>query len=93
MNLFGFTPDYFDYSEAFFKEFLVANIENLKSEFFIPLMVNKVISEGTATMRVLKTTSDWFGVTYKEDKPQLVAKIEELIEAGVYPRNLWGVEK
>ena len=93
MNLFGFTPDYFDYSEAFFKEFLAANIENLKSEFFIPLMVNKVISEGTATMRVLKTTSNWFGVTYKEDKPQLVAKIEELIEAGVYPRNLWGVEK
>ena len=90
MNLFGFTPDYFDHSEAFFKEFLVANISNLKSEFFIPLMVNKVISEGTATMRVLKTTSNWFGVTYKEDKPQLVAKIEELIEAGVYPRNLWG---
>ena len=91
MNLFGFTPDYFDYSEAFFKEFLAANIENLKSEFFIPLMVNKVISEGTATMRVLKTTSNWFGVTYKEDKPQLVAKIEELIEAGVYPRNLWNL--
>lgn len=90
MNLFGFTPDYFDHSEAFFKEFLAANISNLKSEFFIPLMVNKVISEGTATMRVLKTTSDWFGVTYKEDKPQLVAKIEELIENGIYPRNLWG---
>jgi hypothetical protein len=90
MNLFGFTPDYFDHSEAFFKEFLAANISNLKSEFFIPLMVNKVISEGTATMRVLKTTSNWFGVTYKEDKPQLVAKIEELIENGIYPRNLWG---
>ena len=93
MNLFGFTPDYFDYSEAFFKEFLAANIENLKSEFFIPLMVNKIISEGTATMRVLKTTSNWFGVTYKEDKPQLVAKIEELIEAGIYPKNLWNVAK
>ena len=89
MNLFGFTPDYFDYSEAFFKEFLAANIENLKSEFFIPLMVNKVISEGTATMRVLKTTSNWFGVTYKEDKPALMASIERLIEAGTYPRNLW----
>jgi NDP-sugar pyrophosphorylase family protein len=91
MNLFGFTPDYFEHSEAYFKEFLAANIENLKSEFFIPLMVNKVINEGTATMRVLKTTSNWFGVTYKEDKPQLMAKIEELIEAGVYPRNLWGL--
>ena len=93
LNLFGFTPDYFDHSEAFFKEFLVANISNLKSEFFIPLMVNKVISEGTATMRVLKTTSNWFGVTYKEDKPQLVAKIEELIEEGIYPKNLWNVAK
>jgi hypothetical protein len=52
-------------------------------------MVNKVITDGTATMRVLSTTSNWFGVTYKEDKPQLMAKIEELIEQGVYPRNLW----
>ena len=89
MNLFGFTPDYFRHSEAFFKEFLAANIENLKSEFFIPLMVNKVITEGTATMRVLSTTAKWFGVTYKEDKPQLMAKLEELIEAGEYPRDLW----
>ena len=93
MNLFGFTPDYFVHSEAYFKEFLQANIENLKAEFFIPLMVNKVISEGTATMRVLSTTANWFGVTYKEDKPQLMAKIEELIAAGEYPRNLWGVEE
>ena len=89
MNLFGFTPDYFRHSEAFFKEFLAANIDNLKSEFFIPLMVNKVITEGTATMRVLSTTAKWFGVTYKEDKPQLMAKLEELIEAGEYPRDLW----
>ena len=90
MNLFGFTPDYFRHSEVYFKEFLPANIDNLKAEFFIPLMVNKVINEGTASMRVLKTTSDWFGVTYKEDKPMLMAKIEELIAAGEYPRNLWG---
>ena len=89
MNLFGFTPDYFRHSEAYFKEFLKDNIENLRSEFFIPLMVNKVISEGTATMRVLSTSAKWFGVTYKEDKPQLMQKIEELIEEGVYPRNLW----
>ena len=89
MNLFGFTPDYFRHSEAYFKEFLPANIDNLKAEFFIPLMVNKVINDGTASMRVLKTTSDWFGVTYKEDKPMLMAKIEELVAAGEYPRNLW----
>ena len=76
-------------SEAFFKEFLKENIDNLKSEFFIPLMVNKVINDGTATMRVLQTSAKWFGVTYKEDKPQLMQKIEELIAAGEYPRNLW----
>lgn len=89
MNLFGFTPDYFVYSEEYFREFLKANIENLKSEFFIPLMVNKLIGDGTSTMRVLRTTSEWFGVTYKEDKPQLMANIERLIGEGVYPRNLW----
>ena len=89
MNFFGFTPDYFRHSESFFKEFLSENIDNLKSEFYIPRMVNKVINDGTATMKVLSTRADWFGVTYKEDKPQLVAKIEELIESGVYPRNLW----
>ena len=89
MNLFGFTPDYFAHSEAYFKEFLKENIDNLKSEFFIPLMVNKVINDGTASMRVLQTSSKWFGVTYTEDKPQLMQKIEELIAAGEYPRNLW----
>ena len=89
MNLFGFTPDYFVYSEEYFREFLKANIENLKSEFFIPLMVNKLIGDGTSTMLVLRTTSEWFGVTYKEDKPQLMANIERLIGEGVYPRNLW----
>lgn len=92
MNLFGFTPDYFAYSEEYFKDFLAdpANQANLKAEFFIPLMVNELVGKGTSKLKVLSTTADWFGVTYQADKPQLVAKIEELIEAGVYPRNLWG---
>jgi hypothetical protein len=92
MNLFGFTPDYFEHSEDYFKKFLSdpATQANLKAEFFIPLMVNTLIGDGTAKLKVLSTTADWFGVTYQADKPQLVAKIEELIEAGVYPRNLWG---
>ena len=92
MNLFGFTPDYFTYSEEYFKQFLAdpANQANLKAEFFIPLMVNELVGNGTSKLKVLSTTANWFGVTYQADKPQLVAKIEELIEAGVYPRNLWG---
>ena len=91
MNLFGFTPDYFKYSEEAFVEFLSAEStkSNLKAEFFIPLMVNRLIGGGVATMKVLSTSAQWFGVTYKEDKPQLMAKIEALIEAGIYPRNLW----
>lgn len=92
MNLFGFTPDYFAHSEEYFKGFLSSpEVQtNLKAEFFIPLMVNKLVGEGTSKLKVLSTTANWFGVTYQADKPQLVAKIEELIEAGVYPSNLWG---
>ena len=89
MNLFGFTPDFFDYSKEYFKGFLEANRDNLKAEFFIPLMVNHLTGNGPAKLKVLSTTALWFGVTYKEDKPALVAKIEQLIEQGVYPRNLW----
>ena len=91
MNMWGFTPDYFEYSEEYFKEFLSApeNISNLKSEFFIPLMVNKLITEGTATCRVLDTTSKWFGVTYPEDRPEVVAKLVALHEAGQYPAQMF----
>lgn len=91
MNLFGFNPSYFQYSEEFFVSFLndEKNIENLKSEFFIPLMVNKLVRDAQVEMRVLSTTSDWFGVTYIEDKPDTVAKVQRLIAEGVYPAKLW----
>ena len=91
MNMWGFTPDYFEYSEAYFKEFLAdpKNMENLKAEFFIPLMVNKLITEKTATVKVLDTTSKWFGVTYAADRPSVVEKIQKLIDEGVYPEKLF----
>ena len=89
MNLFGFTPDFFRYSKEYFIDFLKENKDNLKAEFFIPLMVNHLIGSGIAKLKVLSTSALWFGVTYKEDKPALVAKIEQLIADGVYPRNLW----
>ena len=91
MNFWGFTPDYFAYSDEFFKTFLSdpKNMTNLKSEFFIPLMVDKLITEGTATVKVLDTTSKWFGVTYPEDRPGTVAKIQALVEAGEYPARLF----
>ena len=89
MNLFGFTPDYFAYSTAYFKEWFAANSTTPKAEFFLPLMVNKLIKDGTASLRVLRSSAQWFGVTYKEDKPALVASIEKMIAEGKYPRNLW----
>lgn len=89
MNMWGFTPDYFDYSEQFFKEFLAENGQKLKSEFYIPLAVNDLIVQGKATCKVLDTPSKWFGVTYAEDRPQVVLKINELIRKGVYPEKLF----
>ena len=91
MNFWGFTPDYFDYSEAYFREFLSdpKNQANLKSEFFIPLMVDHLIKTGKATCQVLDTTSKWFGVTYPEDRPEVVAKLAALHEAGQYPAKMF----
>ena len=91
MNMWGFTPDYFDYSEAYFKEFLSdeKNRTNLKAEFFIPLMVNKLVNDKTATVKVLDTTSKWFGVTYSADREGTVERIQSLINEGVYPAKLF----
>ena len=65
------------------------NMENLKSEFFIPLMVDKLISDDTATVKVLDTNSKWFGVTYPEDRQEVVDKIQALVNAGEYPDKLF----
>lgn len=89
MNMWGFTPDYFKYSEDYFVDFLKANIGNIKSEYFIPLMVNKLINEKTATVKVLDTTSKWFGVTYAADRQSVVDKIQALVDAGEYPAKLF----
>ncbi|MDR0977141.1 MAG: nucleotidyltransferase [Prevotellaceae bacterium] len=89
MNMWGFTPDYFAYSEDYFKTFLAENSGNLKAEYFIPLMVNKLVEEGTVRVKVLDTTSKWFGVTYAADRQSVVDKIEALVEAGEYPAKLF----
>ena len=89
MNMWGFTPDYFAHSDAAFVEFLQDNIENLKAEFYIPTVVNQLIQSGTSTVEVLDTTAGWFGVTYAEDRPSVVAKIQALVDAGEYPAKLF----
>lgn len=89
MNMFGFTPDYFQHSEDYFKTFITENISNLKAEFYIPLMVNNLVEGGVASMKVLPTDAVWFGVTYKADKPMVEERIRQLIAEGVYPEKLW----
>ena len=89
MNFWGFTPKVFEDSVAMFVAFALANKENPKAEFFIPLVAEKLIKEGKASFKVLPTDSKWFGVTYKEDKPIVQASIDALVSAGVYPSNLW----
>ncbi len=89
MNMWGFTPEYFQYSEEAFRVFLAEHGQELKSEFYIPTLVNQLIGEGKATCKVLDTPSKWFGVTYSEDRPQVVMKINQLIAKGEYPAKLF----
>lgn len=89
MNMWGFTPEYFGYVEKAFVEFLKTRGQELKSEFYIPTLVNDMIRNGEATCKVLDTTSKWFGVTYSEDRPQVVMKINNLVKEGVYPEKLF----
>lgn len=89
MNMWGFTPDYFNYSEEYFIDFLKENIDKPKAEYYIPLMVNKLIDDGTATVEVLDTTSHWFGVTYAADRQGVVDKLQALADSGEYPSKLF----
>ena len=89
MNMWGFTPDYFAKSAEIFKTFLEANIQEPKKEFYIPYAVDVIVKGGQGSCEVLSTPSHWFGVTYKEDRPGVVAKFAELVEKGIYPSPLY----
>lgn len=89
MNMWCFTPEIFDFLEKQFTTWLDKNISVEKSEFLIPTEVDVLIKAGKAKVKVLHTDAKWFGVTYKEDKPVVVASIESLINAGEYPENLF----
>lgn len=89
MNMWGFTPEYFDYSMEAFRLFLDRYIQEPKKEIYIPTVVNDLIVAGKATCRVLDTPSQWFGVTYAQDRPQVVMRINELIHRQIYPEKLF----
>lgn len=89
MNLWGFTPDYFDYSEREFKKFLDKDLNTPKSEYFIPLCIDALINSGEATVKILDTDSKWFGVTYAADRPGVVEKLAALHAAGEYPSEMF----
>jgi UTP-glucose-1-phosphate uridylyltransferase len=89
MNFWGFTPEIFKTTEELFRTFAMENKENPKAEFFIPLVAEHLVKTNTADFKVIPTDSKWFGVTYKEDKPIVQASIDQLVQDGVYPENLW----
>lgn len=90
MNFWGFTPALFDQLQAALERFLREHGQEEKSELLIPSVINELVTQGRASCRVLRTTSRWFGVTYKEDRPIVIENIRRLIAQGVYPSSLWG---
>lgn len=89
MNIWGFTPSYFNFLEKYFEAFIRQNAGNPRAEFYIPFVVNGLIKTGKAKLKVLESKDLWFGVTYKEDKELAVRNIAGLIKKGVYPEKLW----
>ena len=89
MNVWGFTPVLFKYLKTMFVEFLNDEGNELKSEYLIPSVVNDLIKSGREDVHVLRSASSWFGVTYKDDRPFVMGKIQKLIDRGTYPKQLF----
>lgn len=89
MNFWGFHPQVFELAGTMFNDFLKVNQQNIKAEFYIPLIVNEIIQRGKGNVKVLGGGNMWFGVTYKEDKEEVSNKIKTLVQKGEYPESLW----
>ena len=89
MNMWGFTPSLFTYLSKGFVDFLNAEGNELKSEYLIPSVINDLIQNKLEDVHVLRSNASWFGVTYKDDKPVVKRKINELINSGIYPSHLF----
>ncbi len=90
MNMMGFAPTLFQFLHDYFEKFLQEEGQNPKAEFFLPGVLDQLIRAGKIKMKILPTTEQWFGVTYKEDKEWVMNSIRQLIDQGVYPADLWG---
>ncbi len=90
MNMMGYTPSFFGHLDRYFEEFLRNSGTDPKAEFFLTWVLDQLINTGQAKVKILSTDEEWFGVTYKEDKPVVQEKIRQLIAKGKYPENLWG---
>ena len=92
MNMWGFTPEFLQETEARFPEFLQVDVPKnpAKAEYFLPRTVSDLLSENKATVKVLESADKWYGVTYAADKPQVVAALKAMAEEGKYPDGLWG---
>ena len=90
MNLWGFTPDFVKEAWAGFPDFLDKTLQTnpLKGEYYLPSVVTNLINSDKATVKVLHSSDRWYGVTYKEDKPKVVAALKNLHDSGVYPSSL-----
>lgn len=89
MNCWGFHPSFFMETERHWKQFLINNQSDLKSEFYIPMVVNSLIQENKSSIEILEGGKLWFGVTYPEDKPTVIDSLKKLHAAGDYPDSLW----
>ncbi len=90
MNFWAFTPAIFGHLTERFARFLEGRGQDLKSEFYIPAAVKELMDEGRATVRVLDSPDPWFGLTYREDRDAVAARLRELVARGDYPARLWG---
>jgi hypothetical protein len=90
MNLWGFLPSFFDHAEDHFKQFLKDRGNEPKSEYYIPTTIDHLIASKVLHVKVIPSDSQWFGVTYQEDKPFVSSRIDKLIAEKVYPTPLWG---
>ena len=89
MNMWGFTPSFLDELEARFPAFLQSSVGSSRAEYFVPTVVNELIAEGKARVKVLNTDERWFGVTYRPDMEQARQAVTSKIAAGLYPQKLW----